>query len=106
MGNMTAAAFPTRPTGGATGAWARLGDRIAARAERIANAAVTPLVPADYLDLFHPLRAGAALRARIVSVPPETRDAATIVLKPGRDWAGHVPGQYVRIGIDVDGVRQ
>jgi len=28
------------------------------------------------------------------------------VLKPGRDWAGHVPGQYVRIGIDVDGVRQ
>jgi stearoyl-CoA 9-desaturase NADPH oxidoreductase len=106
MGNMTAAAFPTRPAGGTTGAWARLGDRIAARAERIANAAVTPLVPADYLDLFHPLRAGADLRARIVSVHPETRDAATIVLKPGRDWAGHVPGQYIRIGIDVDGVRQ
>jgi stearoyl-CoA 9-desaturase NADPH oxidoreductase len=63
-------------------------------------------VPADYLDLFHPLRAGADLRARIVSVHPETRDAATILLKPGRDWAGHVPGQYVRIGIDVDGVRQ
>ncbi|MFI2707865.1 ferredoxin reductase [Nocardioides sp. CER28] len=72
----------------------------------MANAAVTPLVPADYLDLFHPLRAGADLRARIVSVHPETRDAATIVLKPGRDWAGHVPGQYIRIGIDVDGVRQ
>ena len=24
---------------------------------------------------------------------------------PGRGWAGHVPGQYVRIGVDVDGVR-
>jgi stearoyl-CoA 9-desaturase NADPH oxidoreductase len=103
---MTAAAFPSRPSGGSTAAWTRLGERIAARAERIANAAVTPLVPADYLDLFHPLRSGADLRARIVSVHPETRDAATIVLKPGRDWGGHVPGQYIRIGIDVDGVRQ
>ena len=37
---------------------------------------------------------------------PETADAATIVIRPGADWAGHVPGQYVRIGIDVDGVRQ
>jgi ferredoxin-NADP reductase len=103
---MTTAAFPSRRSGGAPAGWTRLGERIAARAERIAHAAVTPLVPADYLDLFHPLRAGADLRARIVAVHPETRDAATILLKPGRDWAGHVPGQYIRIGIDVDGVRQ
>jgi ferredoxin-NADP reductase len=67
--------------------------------------ATTPLVPADYLDVFNPLRAGADLRGRIVSVTPETADAATIVIRPGADWAGHVPGQYVRIGIDVDGVR-
>jgi ferredoxin-NADP reductase len=40
-----------------------------------------------------------------VEVQPETADAATIVIRPGADWAGHVPGQYVRIGIDVDGVR-
>ncbi|HEY6748706.1 MAG TPA: iron-sulfur cluster-binding domain-containing protein, partial [Mycobacteriales bacterium] len=25
---------------------------------------------------------------------------------PGRGWAGHVPGQYVRVGVDVDGVRR
>ena len=48
---------------------------------------------------------GAELRGRIVSVHPETEDAATLVIKPGADWAGHVPGQYVRVGIDVDGVR-
>ncbi|WZH51316.1 MAG: ferredoxin reductase [Nocardioides alkalitolerans] len=77
-----------------------------ARLERVANAAVTPLVPADYLDLFNPLRAGAELRGKVVAVTPETADAATIVIRPGRDWAGHVPGQYVRVGIDVDGVRQ
>ena len=26
-------------------------------------------------------------------------------MRPGRDWNGHVPGQYVRVGVDVDGVR-
>jgi ferredoxin-NADP reductase len=72
---------------------------------RLAERATTPLLPADYLDLFHPLRSGADLRGRIVEVQPETADAATIVIRPGADWAGHVPGQYVRIGIDVDGVR-
>ena len=75
------------------------------RVARLAERATTPLLPADYLDLFHPLRSGADLRGRIVEVQPETADAATIVIRPGADWAGHVPGQYVRIGIDVDGVR-
>ena len=71
----------------------------------VAEAALTPLVPADVLDMVHPLRSGAELRGRIEEIHPETADAATIVLRPGKDWAGHVPGQYVRIGIDVDGVR-
>ena len=65
-----------------------------------------PYAAADFLDLFAPLRPGADLRGRIVSVTPETKDAATLVIKPGADWAGHVPGQYLRIGVDVDGVRQ
>ena len=76
------------------------------RLTRLVEAATTPLLPADYLDLFAPLRSGADLRARVVSVQPETADAATLVLKPGADWAGHVPGQFIRIGVDVDGVRQ
>ena len=76
------------------------------RVRRLAESVTTPLVPADFLDLFAPLRAGADLRGRIEQVIPETRDAATLVIRPGADWAGHVPGQYLRIGIDVDGVRQ
>jgi ferredoxin-NADP reductase len=75
-------------------------------AARLAGLAATPLVPADYLDLMSPLRSGADLRGRIVAVRPETADAATLVIKPGRGWRGHVPGQYVRIGVDVEGVRQ
>ena len=76
-----------------------------ARALKLAEAATTPLVPGDFLDLFAPLRAGAELRGRVESVHPETADAATLVIRPGADWRGHVPGQYVRVGIDVDGVR-
>ncbi len=63
------------------------------------------MLPADYLDLVNPLRAGADLRGRIVEIRSETRDAATVMIRPGRDWAGHVPGQYIRVGVDVDGVR-
>ena len=81
------------------------GGTLLSRVSRLAERATTPLLPQDYLDLFAPLRAGADLRGRIVEVQPETADAATIVIRPGADWAGHVPGQYVRIGIDVDGVR-
>ena len=76
------------------------------RVLKIAELVTTPLLPVDYLDLFDPLRSGAALRGRIEAVERETRDAATIVIRPGRDWLPHRPGQYVRIGIDVDGVRQ
>ena len=80
----------------------RLRDRVL----RAAEALTTPLLPDDYLDLIAPLRPGATLRGRIESVQPETADAATLVIRPGADWAGHVPGQYVRIGVDVDGVRR
>ncbi len=79
-----------------------LRDRFLQLAERI----TTPLVPADYLDIVDPLRSGADLRGRIVEIHPETRDAVSLVIKPGRDWRAHTPGQYIRIGVDVDGVRQ
>ncbi len=97
-------AISTAPTTRARGPLG-LGRTLRDGALRLAELAATPLVPADYLDVFSPLRPGADLRGRIEEVRPETADAATIVIRPGADWAGHVPGQYVRIGIDVDGVR-
>ena len=95
LGYADTAARPAAP-------WRRWAAR---QGSRVAGAAVTPLVPADYLDLVAPLRSGADLRGRVVAVHPETPDAATLEVQPGADWAGHVPGQYVRIGVDVDGVR-
>ena len=81
---------------------AALRDRVL----KLVELATTPLLPSDYLDLVDPLRSGADLRGRIEAVHPETRDAATLVIRPGRGWKGHMPGQYVRIGVDVNGVRQ
>jgi len=78
---------------------------IADRARRLAELVTTPLLPADYLDLFSPMRTGADLRGRILQVRSETRDAVTLLIRPGRSWRGHRPGQYVRIGVEVDGVR-
>ncbi|MGW0999765.1 ferredoxin reductase [Streptomyces sp. NPDC002523] len=75
------------------------------RAWKLLEMVTTPLLPSDYLDLVSPLRAGAELRGRIEAVHPETDDAATVVIRPGRGWRGHTAGQYVRIGVDVDGVR-
>jgi ferredoxin-NADP reductase len=76
------------------------------RVLQLAAFITTPLLPEDYLDLVDPLRNGADLRGRIEAIQHETRDAATVVIRPGRSWQPHIPGQYVRIGIDVDGVRQ
>ncbi|MDP3893833.1 ferredoxin reductase [Nocardioides sp.] len=84
----------------------RWSQRLGHRALAVAEAATTPLLPADYLDLFAPLRPGAELRGRIEEIHPETADAATLVIRPGADWAGHVPGQYLRIGVDINGVRE
>lgn len=98
---MTSTAFRA-PATAARPSWSAALRR---QARRVAEAAVTPLEVDDVLDVFHPLRRGAPLRGRITAVRPETDDAATIEIKPSADWAGHVPGQYLRIGIDVDGVR-
>ncbi|AKU14828.1 stearoyl-CoA 9-desaturase [Luteipulveratus mongoliensis] len=69
------------------------------------KAATTPLLPEDYVDLFDPLRSTTQLRGRVEAVTPETTDAVTVTIRPGRGWRGHVPGQYTRVGVDIDGVR-
>lgn len=64
----------------------------------------TPLLPDDYLELINPLWSTQELRGRIERVEPETGDAVTIHITPGWEWEGHAPGQYLRVGVQVDGV--
>ncbi len=64
----------------------------------------TPLHPDDYLRLLNPLWSARELRGRVEEVIPETDDAATLVIRPGWGWHyDHRPGQYVGIGVQVDG---
>jgi ferredoxin-NADP reductase len=72
----------------------------------VARLLTTPLVPQDFLDLVNPLASGADLRGRIEEINDETAQAATVRIRVGRGWRGHRAGQYVRLGVDVDGVRQ
>ncbi|MCO6009240.1 ferredoxin reductase [Actinoallomurus purpureus] len=65
----------------------------------------TPLFPEDYLSLVNPLWCGRELRGRIEAIHAETADAATLVIRPGRGWIPHKPGQWVRIGVDIEGAR-
>lgn len=64
----------------------------------------TPLLPDDYLHLVNPLWSARELRGRVLEVRKETADSATLVIKPGWgfDWAFE-PGQYIGIGVLVDG---
>lgn len=64
----------------------------------------TPLLPDDYLGLLNPLWSTAEPRGRVEAVRHEAPGAATLVIKPGRTWRGHRPGQWVRVGVDIGGV--
>jgi ferredoxin-NADP reductase len=64
----------------------------------------SPLLPDDYLELINPLWSTRELRGRIERIERETANAVTIVIKPGFEWEGHEPGQYLRVGVVVDGV--
>jgi ferredoxin-NADP reductase len=72
---------------------------------RAIEALTTPLLPSDYLELLNPLWSTRELRGKIVAIEPETEDAATVRIKPGYRWEGHLPGQYLRIGVDIQGRR-
>jgi len=72
---------------------------------RVLSTLTTPLLPDDYLSLVNPLWSTSETRGRIVDVRRETADAATLTIQPGLGWRPHRPGQWVRLGVDIDGVR-
>lgn len=93
----------------APGKRVRLAERAArlvgGGARRLGEALATPLLPADFLSLVDPLRFDADLRGKVVSVRRATPTATDVAIRPGRGWKRPMAGQYIRIGLDVDGVR-
>jgi stearoyl-CoA 9-desaturase NADPH oxidoreductase len=74
------------------------------RALRAVRPLFAPLLPDDYLELIDPLWSTRELRGRIERIDRETPEAVTVTIRPGFEWPGHRPGQYLRLGVVVDGV--
>jgi ferredoxin-NADP reductase len=64
----------------------------------------SPLLPDDYLELINPLWSTQELRGRIERIEREAGDAVTVLIRPSYRWDGHLPGQYLRVGVVADGV--
>lgn len=64
----------------------------------------SPLQPDDYLEMINPLWTTKELRGKVERVEPQGSEAASVLIKPGYEWPGHKPGQYVRLGVVIDGV--
>ncbi len=87
-----------------TGAVPRISS-IRRRILRAPRALTTPLLPDDYLALINPRWSTRELTGTVIRIRRETDDAATVVVKPNFDLEPHQPGQYLRIGMEVNGIR-
>jgi stearoyl-CoA 9-desaturase NADPH oxidoreductase len=72
---------------------------------RIGRALTNPLLPDDYFALIRPTWSTREATGTVVRVRRHHGDAATVVVKPDFTWPKHTPGQYMRLGMEIDGVR-
>lgn len=77
---------------------------LARRVIAAARALTTPLLPEDFVSVWRPLTSRRAPGARVVDVRRETADATTLLLRLGTSLPVHQPGQFVGLGVQVDGV--
>lgn len=59
-----------------------------------------------YLELIDPRWTSREVRARVTSVRSQTPDTVTVTLRPNDAWTGFEAGQFVRLTVEVDGVRR
>ncbi len=62
-----------------------------------------------YLEQLNPMWAATEVRARVVEVVRETsgpHPVATLTLQPTSTWRGHRAGQYVQVGVEINGARR
>src|SRR5437763_10551721 len=59
-----------------------------------------------YLELVHPTFTVSEPRAEVVVVSHQTPRSVTLTLRPNAAWRGFRAGQFVRVGVEIDGVRR
>ena len=76
------------------------------RLAAIAEALLTPHGIDRYLELVHPMLVRREIRGAVTAVEHQTADTVTLTLRPSSAWRGFRAGQYVRVSVDIDGVRR
>jgi stearoyl-CoA 9-desaturase NADPH oxidoreductase len=59
-----------------------------------------------YLELVRPSWSLREARAEVVAVRRQTAGSVTLTLRPNENWKGFRAGQFVRLTVEIDGVRQ
>ncbi len=59
-----------------------------------------------YLELIRPDLALHEARARVVSIERQTPRSVTVALRPNAAFTGFRAGQFLRVGVDIDGIRR
>ncbi len=59
-----------------------------------------------YLELIRPQLTVHDARAEVLSVRRQTDRSVTVALRPNRVWEGFEAGQFLRLGVEIDGVRR
>lgn len=84
----------------------RRATRAREAAVSLAERLLTPHGIDRYLELVDPLLVRSETRARVTGVEHPTSDTVTLTLALSRAWRGFSSGQYVRVSVDIDGVRR
>jgi ferredoxin-NADP reductase len=58
-----------------------------------------------YLELIRPSWSLRETRAEVIEVRRQTADSVTLTLRPNENWKGFGTGQFVRLMVEIDGVR-
>jgi ferredoxin-NADP reductase len=59
-----------------------------------------------YLELIRPEITVRDARARVPEVHHQTERSVTLILRPNSAWSGFKAGQFVRVGVEIEGVRR
>jgi ferredoxin-NADP reductase len=59
-----------------------------------------------YLELIDPMLVRREIRGLVTAVRHQTDDTVTLTIRPSRAWRGFGAGQYVRVTVEIDGVRR
>jgi stearoyl-CoA 9-desaturase NADPH oxidoreductase len=81
--------------------------RIARRllGSELAEALAAPHGVDRYLELIRPAWSLHEVRAEVIAVRRQTADSVTLTLRPNENWQGFRAGQFVRLTVEIDGVR-